>query len=77
VDVFARGVDGGAVLVENVRDYAGEDYFNLITYARQGKEFGSVHRNDEVLSCGLLRDVRFLPPPPLHTPHHSACRMRG
>lgn len=55
-DVFARGVDGGAVLVENVRDYAGEDYFNLITYARQGKEFGSVHRNDEVLSCGLLRD---------------------
>jgi hypothetical protein len=57
-DVFTRGVDGGAVLVENVRDYAGKDYFTIITYARQGKEFGSVHRNDEILSCGLLRDVR-------------------
>jgi hypothetical protein len=56
-DVFARGVDGGAVLVESVRDYHGQDYFTLITYGRGGKEFGSLHRNDEVISCGLMRDV--------------------
>jgi hypothetical protein len=61
------------VLVENVRDYAGEDYFNLITYARQGKEFGSVHRNDEVLSCGLLRDVRLTYCTHHTTPFRLAC----
>jgi hypothetical protein len=55
-EVFARGVDGGAVLVESVRDYHGQDNFTLITYGRGGKEFGSLHRNDEVISCGLMRD---------------------
>jgi hypothetical protein len=60
-EVFARGVDGGAVLVESVRDYHGQDYFTLITYGRGGKEFGSLHRNDEIISCGLMRDVRASP----------------
>lgn len=58
-DVMERGdgVDGGAVLVENLRDYENQDYYTLITYALRGKEFGSLHRNDETVSCGFMKNV--------------------